>query len=97
VRIWTEVLWGRVRDSDFLGFNLEHAAGYVRVDVGGTRCIPVFTAYVSVVNALRRRYNEVVRYPALSINFRAGLRASARGRVSGITGPNRSILPANQR
>ena len=31
-------------------------------------------AYVNVSNALDRRYNEVVGYPALPVNFRAGLR-----------------------
>jgi vitamin B12 transporter len=32
------------------------------------------TAYANVENVLDRRYNEVVGYPALPINFRAGLR-----------------------
>jgi outer membrane cobalamin receptor len=66
---------GRRTDSDFLGFNIEHAAGYVRADVGGWYAIqPRVTAYVNIENALDRRYNEVVGYPALPINFRAGLR-----------------------
>jgi vitamin B12 transporter len=66
---------GRRSDSDFLGFGIDHAAGYVRVDAGGWYAVrPRVTAYVNMENALDRRYNEVVGYPALPINFRAGLR-----------------------
>jgi len=66
---------GRRPDSDFLGFNIDHAAGYARVDLGGWYAIhPRVTAYVNVENALNDHYNEVVGYPALTANFRAGLR-----------------------
>ena len=66
---------GRRSDSDFLGFGIDHAAGYVRVDAGGWYAVrPRVTAYVNIENALDRRYNEVVGYPALPINFLAGLR-----------------------
>ncbi len=66
---------GRRPDSDFLGFGIEHAAGYVRVDLGGWYAVrPRVTAYVNVENALDRRYNEVVGYPTLPINVRAGMR-----------------------
>ena len=66
---------GRRPDSDFLGLGIDHAAGYVRADVGGWYAVrPWMTAYVNVENALDRRYNEVVGYPALPINFRAGVR-----------------------
>lgn len=62
-------------DSDFLDFNIDHAAGYVLADFGGWYAIhPRITAYANVKNALDRRYNEVVGYPALPINFRAGFR-----------------------
>jgi vitamin B12 transporter len=62
-------------DSDFDGFNINHAAGYVRVDLGGWRTINSrVTAYANIENALDRRYNEVLGYPALPINFRAGFR-----------------------
>ncbi len=62
-------------DSDFDGFNIDHAAGYVRVDLGGWYSINRrVTAYANVANALDRRYNEVLGYPALPINFRAGFR-----------------------
>ena len=66
---------GRRPDSDFLGFGIDHAAGYVRADLGGWYAVhPRITAYINVENALDRRYNEVVGYPALPINFRAGMR-----------------------
>jgi outer membrane cobalamin receptor len=66
---------GRRSDSDFLGFGFDHAAGYVRADLGGWYAVhPRITAYLNVENALDRRYNEVVGYPALPINFRGGLR-----------------------
>ena len=66
---------GRRPDSDFLGFGIDHAAGYARVDLGGWYAVRSrVTAYVNVENALDRRYNEVVGYPALPINFRAGMR-----------------------
>ncbi|MGB7601239.1 MAG: TonB-dependent receptor [Candidatus Sulfotelmatobacter sp.] len=66
---------GRRPDDDFLGFNIDHAAGYVRADLGGWYAFSSrVTAYANVENALDRRYNEVVGYPALPINFRAGFR-----------------------
>jgi vitamin B12 transporter len=66
---------GRRPDSDFLGFNIDHAAGYVRADLGGWYALrPRITAYLNIENALDRHYNEVVGYPALPINFRVGFR-----------------------
>ena len=66
---------GRRPDSDFLGFNINHAAGYARVDLGGWFAIHSrVTAYVNVENVLNDHYNEVVGYPALTGNVRAGLR-----------------------
>jgi vitamin B12 transporter len=66
---------GRRPDSDFFGFNIDHAAGYVRADLGGWYAINGrITAYANVENALDQHYNEVVGYPALPINFRAGFR-----------------------
>ena len=71
---------GRRSDSDFYGFGITHAAGYVRTDLGGWYAIhPRITAYVNLENAFDRRYNEVVGYPALPINFRAGLRVRIGG------------------
>jgi vitamin B12 transporter len=66
---------GRRPDDDFYGFNIDHAAGYVRADLGGWYAFKSrITAYANVENALDRRYNEVVGYPALPVNFRAGFR-----------------------
>ena len=66
---------GRRPDSDFLGYNIDHAAGYVRVDLGGWYAINSrMSAYVNVENILDRHYQEVVGYPALGANFRAGMR-----------------------
>lgn len=69
---------GRRPDSDFL-FGVvppqDHAAGYALVNIGGWYAINHYmTAYINVENALNRRYNEVVGYPALKANFRAGMR-----------------------
>jgi outer membrane receptor protein involved in Fe transport len=65
----------RRADDDFFGFGIDHAAGYVRIDLGGWYAVNShFTAYANIENALDRRYNEVVGYPALPINFRAGMR-----------------------
>jgi len=66
---------GRRSDSDFFGFGIDHAAGHVRADLGGWYAVhPRVTMYLNVENALNSHYNEVVGYPALPINFRAGLR-----------------------
>ena len=66
---------GRRPDTDFYGFGLDHAAGYVRADVGGWYAVNHrVTAYVSIDNALDQHYNEVVGYPSLPVNFRAGVR-----------------------
>jgi outer membrane cobalamin receptor len=62
-------------DSDFFGFNIDHAAGYVRVDLGGWYAVHRHvTVYANLENALDSHYNEVVGYPALPISIRAGLR-----------------------
>ncbi len=66
---------GRRFDSDFLGFGIDHAAGYALVNMGGWFNVNRYmTAYLNVENVLNRRYNEVVGYPALKANFRAGMR-----------------------
>ncbi|HVI07356.1 MAG TPA: TonB-dependent receptor [Candidatus Binatia bacterium] len=71
---------GARSDSDFDGFNIDHAAGYVRADLGGWYAITSrISAYANVANALDRRYNEVVGYPALPVNFRAGFRFTIGG------------------
>ncbi len=66
---------GTRADSDFYGFGINHAAGYVLVAPGGWYTVNShISTYVTVSNALDRRYNEVVGYPALPVNFRAGVR-----------------------
>ena len=66
---------GRRPDSDFDGLSINHAAGYARVDLGGWYAINSrITAYANAQNALNDHYNEVVGYPALTANFRAGVR-----------------------
>ena len=66
---------GRRKDSDFLDFGINHAAGYVRVDLGGWYAINSrASVYANLENLLDRHYNEVVGYPSLGINFRAGMR-----------------------
>jgi outer membrane cobalamin receptor len=69
---------GRRPDRDFqfpVSLGINHAPGYARVDAGGWYQIHSrVTAYVNVENALNRHYQEVVGYPALRANFRAGLR-----------------------
>lgn len=66
---------GRRPDSDFLGLGIDHAAGYARFDLGGWYALtPRLSAYLNVENVLNKHYNEVVGYPALGANFRAGMR-----------------------
>ena len=66
---------GRRPDSDFESFGINHAAGYARVDLGGWYAINSrITAYANLQNALNDHYNEVVGYPALTANCRAGVR-----------------------
>ena len=66
---------GRRRDSDFLGLGIDHAAGYGRIDLGGWYAVTRrVTAYANIGNAFNNHYEEVVGYPALGANFRAGLR-----------------------
>jgi vitamin B12 transporter len=66
---------GRRPDSDFVDDLVNHAAGYARIDLGGWYAITSrVTAYANVGNAFNAHYNEVVGYPALTANFRAGLR-----------------------
>ncbi len=66
---------GRRADSDFLIFNIDHAAGYARVDMGGWYAFTSrVTAYVNLENAFDHYYEEVVGYPALGANVRVGMR-----------------------
>ena len=74
---------GRRPDSDFLfGYipPIYYAAGYAVVDLGGWYAISHHvTTYANVGNALNNHYNEVLGYPALGVNVRAGLRFTLGG------------------
>jgi len=67
---------GRRPDDAYLyPNNIYHAAGYARVDLGAWYAINSrITAYANLQNALNDHYNEVVGYPSLTANVRAGLR-----------------------
>ncbi|MFZ3342632.1 MAG: TonB-dependent receptor [Terriglobales bacterium] len=66
---------GRRPDSDFESFGITHAAGYALVNLGIWHDInPHITAYANIGNVLNQHYNEVVGYPALTANVRAGFR-----------------------
>jgi vitamin B12 transporter len=68
---------GRRADSDFslLATPVNYAAGYARFDASGYYAVNSHvTAYMNLENLLNHYYNEVVGYPALGFNFRAGLR-----------------------
>ncbi len=69
---------GRRPDRDFLFGEIpavNYAAGYARFDASGYYAIDRHvTAYLNLENLLDQHYNEVVGYPALGFNFRAGLR-----------------------
>lgn len=66
---------GRRADSDFFGFGFDHAPGYVVVNAGGWYAVTSrVSTYISIGNLFDKSYNEVVGYPALGINFRAGMR-----------------------
>ena len=71
---------GRRPDSDFEGFGVTHAAGYALVNAGVWREINKYvSAYASAGNILNQHYNEVVGYPAITANIRAGLRLTFGG------------------
>lgn len=75
---------GRRPDSDFffppLPVPLTHVDGYARLDAGGWYAIKRYvTAYANVENLLNKHYEDVLGYPALRANFRAGLRFNLGG------------------
>jgi len=73
---------GRRADSDFfvLPVPLTAVASYARVDAGAWYAIKRYvTAYANVENLLNQHYEDVLGYPALRANFRAGLRFTVGG------------------
>jgi outer membrane cobalamin receptor len=74
---------GRRSDEDFT-FGLippvTHAAGYARFDAGGWYAVNRYVStYAKLENVLNQHYNDVVGYPGLGANFRAGMRFSFGG------------------
>lgn len=71
-------LIGRRPDSDFTFGAVppqDHTAGYARFDIGCWRRINRYmTAYANIENLLNKHYEDVSGFPALGINFRAGMR-----------------------
>jgi vitamin B12 transporter len=71
---------GRRPDSDFLslsllGLSADHAAGYARFDLGAWYAVTRrVTAYANLENAFDKHYQDVVGYPGLQANVRAGVR-----------------------
>lgn len=68
---------GRRADSDFLGLvpAITRAPGYALLNAGGWFALTHrVAAYANVENLLNRQYEEVVGYPGLPVNVRAGLR-----------------------
>ena len=69
-------------DSDFffLPVPLTHVDGYARLDAGGWYKIKRYvTAYANVENLLNQHYENELGYPALTANFRVGLRFNLGG------------------
>jgi vitamin B12 transporter len=72
---------GRRADESFgISPPITHAAGYARFDAGGWYTVNRhITAYAKAENLLNQHYNDVVGYPGLRFNFRAGMRFSFGG------------------
>ena len=74
---------GRRPDRDFLYGEIppvDYAAGFARFDASAYYVVNRHaTAYVNLQNLLNHYYNEVVGYPALGFNFRAGMRFTIGG------------------
>ena len=66
---------GRRVDSDFYGLGCDHTPGYLLVNAGAWYALNSrLRFYVAGENLTNRFYEEVVGYPALGANFRAGIR-----------------------
>jgi vitamin B12 transporter len=75
-------LIGRRPDADFIGLvpSITHAAGYARFDAGGWYTVNRHvTAYTNIENLLDKKYNDIVGYPGLGVNVRAGMRFTIGG------------------
>lgn len=66
---------GRETDSDFLGLGFTSNPGYFRLDLGTQFQLRYgFSVLAHAENLLDRRYSDAVGYPALGLNYLAGLK-----------------------
>jgi len=66
---------GRETDSDFLGFGLTSNPSHFRLDLGTQISVGHgVTAMANVENLLNHHYQDAIGYPALGLNYRAGLK-----------------------
>ncbi|MHB8411375.1 MAG: TonB-dependent receptor [Candidatus Acidiferrales bacterium] len=66
---------GRETDSDFLGFGLTSNPSHFRLDLGTQFTVGHgVTAMANVENLLDHHYQDAIGYPALGLNYRAGLK-----------------------
>jgi len=66
---------GRETDSDFLGLGFTSNPGYFRLDLGTQfRLRYGFSVLAHAENLLDRRYSDAVGYPALGLNYLAGVK-----------------------
>lgn len=72
---------GRETDSDFLGLGFTSNPGWFRLDMGTQFAVRYgFSVIAHVENLLDHRYSEAVGYPALGLNYLAGVKYSWGGR-----------------
>ncbi len=72
---------GRETDSDFLGLGFTSNPGWFRLDVGTEFAVRYgFTVMAHVENVLDRHYQDAVGYPALGLNYLAGVKYSWGGK-----------------
>lgn len=66
---------GRETDSDFLGLGFTSNPDHFRLDMGTQFTLGHgFTAMAHVENLLDKQYQDAVGYPALGLNYRAGVK-----------------------
>jgi vitamin B12 transporter len=71
---------GQRTDSDFLGFNINHDPGYMRIDVASSYQIQRHaTLFVRVGNLLNKQYTDAVGFPELGREIRVGLKLKIGG------------------
>ena len=72
---------GRETDSDFLGLGFTRNTSHFRLDLGTQFTVTRgFTVLARAENLLDRRYSEALGYPALGLNYLAGIKYSWGGK-----------------